>query len=312
MTEKISNIIFTRNRPLQFEAYLESLYRHMGRDNFKTYVLYKKELFDEQYREVFDKFGDLEVIEEEDFRKDFSQVTAGLESEYVNFGTDDVVYFDGVDFSLIEKCFEKFSEDILAFTLRLSKENIADNEVEGPFDVDGQKVYRVNWTTSRSKNAYYPFELNSTFYKRKFIQELTGYISEYHPVLAKIFPENAWWVKFIDKVISMKHFLIWIHSYYNPNILESNGYRYCKRRKRRLGNYLYFQKICSAAVQINTVRPGSEESLIKSTSGNTIEDINEKFKQGYRFDHEFYESNPPSNTHAEDEHFRLIQRDVKG
>ncbi len=50
MLKSISNIVFTKNRPLQLDAYLTSLYRHAPEELIQTYVIYKVELFDEQYR----------------------------------------------------------------------------------------------------------------------------------------------------------------------------------------------------------------------------------------------------------------------
>src|SRR4030043_176350 len=47
MKKLISNIVFTKNRPLQLDAYLQSLYKHLTAEILQTYVLYKQELFDE-------------------------------------------------------------------------------------------------------------------------------------------------------------------------------------------------------------------------------------------------------------------------
>jgi hypothetical protein len=109
---KLTNIVFTRNRPLQLEGYLESFYRFMPVESTQTYILYKPDLFDEQYAEVFRRFGHCRVVREKDFNSDFLGILEQVETEYINFGTDDVVYFDSVEFDVIEAVFEEFSKEI--------------------------------------------------------------------------------------------------------------------------------------------------------------------------------------------------------
>ena len=53
MDKQISNIIFIKNRPLQLEGYLANLYRHFPTELIQTYILYKPQLFDQQYQQLF-------------------------------------------------------------------------------------------------------------------------------------------------------------------------------------------------------------------------------------------------------------------
>ena len=144
MSKAISNIVFTRNRPLQLEGYLESFYRFMPRDMSQTYILYKPDLFGEQYDEVFNKFDYCKTIREKDFNRDFLGILGKVETEYINFGTDDVVYFDSVDFDVIEETFERFSNDIIGFTFKFSLENLKDGDDKAiEVKVVGQRVYKL-------------------------------------------------------------------------------------------------------------------------------------------------------------------------
>jgi len=54
MQKMISNIVFTKNRPLQLEAYLESLYRYFPRELIQTYIIYKREIFEEEYQQLWE------------------------------------------------------------------------------------------------------------------------------------------------------------------------------------------------------------------------------------------------------------------
>lgn len=54
----MSNIVFSRNRPLQLDAYLESLYKFFPFGIIKTYIIYRQELFGSQYNQLFNKYLD--------------------------------------------------------------------------------------------------------------------------------------------------------------------------------------------------------------------------------------------------------------
>ena len=146
MSRDISNNVFTRNRPLQLEAYLESLYRHMPRAKIQTTIIYKMDLFREQYVDVFHRFSDCIIIEEVNFHNDFMDIIEQMDTRYVLFGTDDVVYYDTVDFAVIDETFRRFSDDIFGFSLRLSPTYLMDIE-NTITDVDdgGEKVFSLNW-----------------------------------------------------------------------------------------------------------------------------------------------------------------------
>jgi len=146
MTDKsISNIVFSKNRPLQLEGYLESLYMHLPAELFQTYVLYKRELFEQEYEQLFKKYPNCIVIREKDFHSDFMNILNRIDTEYILFGIDDVVYFDGVDFEVIDQTFKNFSNEAFGFTLRFGQqiiENGKDPVSRTP--VAGQVVYRLS------------------------------------------------------------------------------------------------------------------------------------------------------------------------
>lgn len=149
----ISNIVFTKNRPLQLEGYLDSLYKYFPSQLLKTYILYKVELFDEQYRRLLQKYSDILVIRESDFHSDFMNILNRIDTEYILFGIDDVVYFDFVAFYVIDKTFYEHNEDIFGFAPRFSPEFLKDpDDIIINIDVVGQEVHRLNW-----KNGQTPF-----------------------------------------------------------------------------------------------------------------------------------------------------------
>jgi hypothetical protein len=124
MGKMITNIVFTRDRPLQLEAHLTSLYRCLPKEIIQTYIVYKPDLFNEQYTELFRRFCGCIVIREHDFHDDFIGLIGQLDTKYVLFGTDDVVYFDSMDFGVINEVFDRFGKEIFGFSLRLDIANL--------------------------------------------------------------------------------------------------------------------------------------------------------------------------------------------
>jgi len=291
MSETISSIVFTKNRPLQLDGYLESLYRHMPRALIRTYIIYKEELFNEQYLEVFKRFDTCVVIREKDFHNDFVNLIERVDTKYILFGTDDVVYYDSVSFDIIDRTFEWFGDDIFGFTLRLCPKNLnPGGDKFSPLQVDGRTIYRLNWKKAQNRHAKYPFELNSTIYRTSLIKKILRPVAKTRPFLMKIFAKDSPIGGFLGRVVSMKHFLISISTFCDPNTLEGYCHKWCVSHKSKLPGYLFFQKLCASAIQVNIVNT-SVDNPTDGTDKHTVEVLNEKYKQGYRFDIEAIEEN---------------------
>ena len=163
----ISNIVFTKNRPLQLDAYLESLYRHLPAELVQTYIIYKVELFEKEYEQLFHKYSNCMVVRENDFRSDFLKILNQVNTKFILFGIDDVVYFDSVDFEVIDETFNRFSEDIFGFSLRFGAGSIKkDNDPLSEVVVAGQTVYSINWTQGRTPTTRYPLNFVPPFTPR--------------------------------------------------------------------------------------------------------------------------------------------------
>jgi len=307
MGKMISNVVFTRNRPLQLEAYFESLYRNIPHELIQTYLIYKVELFDEQYSEVFKRFSDCIVIREQDFHDDFTGLIERIDTKYILFATDDVVYYDFVNFAVIDETFGRFCKDIFGFSLRLDRESLRkENEVINEVEIGSENIYEVNWKRARSRNAKYAFELNSTVYTTSLVRRILEPVAREHPVLKKIFERESFLVKSLGLIFHMKDFLAVLDTFHDPNTLEGYCHRWCKTHKRRLPGYLYFQKLCASAVQINRVNTTTDNPT-DGLSEHTVQALNEKYKQGYRLDIQAIVKNKPQATHVGREYFKLMR-----
>jgi hypothetical protein len=307
MGKKISNIVFTKNRPLQLDAYLESFYRYFPKELIQTYILYKPELFDEQYQQVFNRYADCIVIREKDFSSDYLGILKRIDTKYVLFGVDDVVYFDKVDFELINQTFDRCTGDIFGFSLRFSKQSIKKcGDTISETEISGQAVYSINWTQGRTPTTRYPFELGATIYTTDIVKKVIYGSRKNNPLLQKLFAPASPIIRTITKIAPPRKFLKSLGYFFSPNTLESWNCRWCQNDSGNLPNYLYFQKLCAAAIQVNMVNTTTKDSF-DGSQDYTVETLNEKYKQGYRLDIDSIANNKPAGTHCEQKYFKLTK-----
>ncbi len=310
MQKMIGNIVFTRNRPLQLEAYLESLYRHFSSELIQTYILYKVELFEEEYQQLFSKYANCIVIKENDFHSDFLKLLSQINTKFILFGVDDVVYFDSVDFDVIDEAFAKYTEDIFGFTLRLSEEGIRKgNDPIGETVVVGQTVYSINWTQGRTPTTRYPFELCATIYLTAQVKEIINSVMNNNLLVRRLFLPDSALINVLKKIIPTRSIFKSFGYFYNPNTLESWNCRWCQNHPGQLPRFLYFQKQCASAIQVNTVNT-STDNITCGAAEHVVEALAEKYKQGYRLDIDFVAGNKPTGSHCGQRCFKLTKRQV--
>ena len=307
MLKSISNIVFTKNRPLQLDAYLTSLYRHVPEELIQTYVIYKVELFDEQYSEVFRRFDRCVVIREKDFHDDFVNLIEQIDTKYILFATDDVVYFDSVDFAVVEETFGRFADDIFGFTFKFGADSLDErDDVVSEADLAGETVYRLNWKRATDRHARYPFELNSTVYKSELVKEIVSHTAKERLLLKRVFARDSLVVRILKRIVSMKRFLLASSTFHDPNTLEGYFYKWCRGNKSTVPDNLYFQNLCASAIQVNIVNT-SVDNPIDGTNEHTVEVLNERYIQGYRFDIEAIEKNKPGALSLGQKYFSLVK-----
>jgi hypothetical protein len=307
MSKMISNIVFTKNRPLQLHAYLESLYRHFPAELIQTYVIYKAELFGEEYDRLFRRFSDCIVIREQDFHSDFLQVLDMVETKYILFGIDDVVYFDSVDFDVIDKTFSKHEQDIFGFTLRFGTGMLKDSGDEIiDVTIDGQKVHRLNWKNGRTSHSRYPFELCATIYRTDVVEKIVRRTMNNNPVIKRLFRPNSFLIRSMGKIASPRSTLKAFGYFFSPNTLESWNCRWCRRHKDEFADCIYFQNHCAAAIQVNMVNTSTKDTFT-GIPEFTVEALNEKYKRGYALDIDSIAADKPTATHCGHERFKLVK-----
>ena len=305
MNETISNIVFTKNRPLQLDAYLESLYKYFPSDQIQTYIIYKKELFTEQYNQLFAKYHKCVVIRESDFHTDFMEVLNHIETKYILFGIDDVVFYDSVNMEIIDKTFNEQGDNIYGFTLRFSNESLKDSgDVIEEISTTDESVFRLNWKNGQTPHTRYPFELCCTFYKMELVKKIIYSQMNMNPLIQKIFGTQSVLLKLLANTKFPKKILKRFGFIYSPNKLESWPCRWSQRNKDKVPDYIYFQKLCASAIQVNIVNTTTVNDF-DGTQEHTVEALNDKYIQNYRFDIESIANNKPSQPGCGKEYFKL-------
>lgn len=304
----ISNVVFTKDRPLQLDAYLESLYRHFPSGLYQTYILYKVGVFQEEYQHLFRKYPRCIVIEENDFHSDFLKLLEQISTKFILFGVDDVVYFDLVDFDVINETFDSFSKDFFGFSLRFGRETVEKGgDRIGTTVIDGQTVYSINWTQGRTPNTRYPFELCATIYPTELVKRVIRSVVNHNPLVRKLFLPNAVFIKVLGKIISTHSILRSFGYFCDPNTLEYSNCRWCQNHSDKLPAFLFFQRQCASAVQVNTVNI-SINNEFNGSAEHTVKDLAARYSHGYRFDIDFLVQNKPTGTHSGKENFKLIKK----
>lgn len=307
MNKKISNIVFTKNRPLQLEAYLESLYKYFPSDLIQTYIIYKVELFAEEYERLFKKFGDCVVIEESDFHSDFMQILDRIKTKYILFGVDDVVFFDSVDFEVIDRTFTEQGENIFGFTLRFSPESLKDSgDLITECTIAREPVYKLNWKNGQTPHTRYPFELCCTFYTTESVKKIIYSSMSSNIVARSMFTPDSLLIKAFEKAGQKRSVLKGFGFFFSPNTLESWPCRWCRNNSEQLPDYTYFQKLCASAIQVNIVNT-STDNAHEGIDEHTVETLNNKYKQGYRFDINLIAQNRPKEPGCGREYFKLTK-----
>ena len=125
-------------------------------------------------------------------------------------------------------------------------------------------------------------------------------------MLQKLFAPASSIIQTITKIALPRKLLKSLGYFFSPNTLESWNCRWCQRNSEKLPAYIYFQKLCAAAIQVNMVNSTTKDSF-DGSKDYTVETLNEKYKQGYRLDIDSIANNKPACTHCGQEYFKLTK-----
>lgn len=161
----VSVIVFSKGRPMQLHAYLESLLRFsdIGQEQVTVLCCETKGI---RYGRVRKSFPGVSWQTEKNFEQDLKDAVAKADA-YIMFGCDDVVFTHPFR---LEKAASYLSghEDVFGFSIRLGQ-NIA------PFPQDAvyhDGIMEWDWEDAKEQHYNYPWELDCTVYRKADVERL--------------------------------------------------------------------------------------------------------------------------------------------
>lgn len=170
----VSVLCFSKDRPLQLEAYLSSLFR-LSATPMAVSVLYRcSPLFERAYVKLRSQFPQVDFIRETDFRDQVLSCVQGAETPLFMFGCDDVVFKRPWEPIEVWKAFELLPE-LLGFSLRLGREIVycypANRAMSTPRFLGTNPFLVWRWLLGEADWGY-PWELDCTVYCTEFVRTM--------------------------------------------------------------------------------------------------------------------------------------------
>jgi len=165
MEHKVSIIVFSKGRPMQLHAYLESVLKFSDAVQDDITVLYC-ETKGIRYDKVKNQFPKVNWRTENKFEEDLKKTVIDA-GRYIMFGCDDVVFTSRFSLKKAAAYLEQHSQ-VFGFSIRLGK-----NIVPYPADImckDG--VMEWDWEKSEEQHYNYPWELDCTVYRKEDVVRL--------------------------------------------------------------------------------------------------------------------------------------------
>jgi hypothetical protein len=157
----LSVICFSKDRPLQLEAYLDSLMYYSGiKPQFITVLTTASPGI--SYDRLFAQYPLINWVREQAFQADLLQAVRAAEN-FVLFGCDDVVFKEHFDVNDCIKPLEA-DTDVFGFSLRLGT-----NLNFLPKLADRNGIYYWNWRDARGEYWSYPWEVSASVYRKQFV-----------------------------------------------------------------------------------------------------------------------------------------------
>jgi hypothetical protein len=165
MDNNISVIVFSKDRPMQLHAYLESLLKFSDADEDNiTVILCETEQI--RYEKVKASFKKVKWVRETNFEENLKE-TVSQAGKYIMFGCDDVVFTHS--FSLKKASgYLNIHEDVFGFSMRLGQ-NIVPYPADAVFNGD---IMEWDWEKSHEQHYNYPWELDCTLYRKEDVEKL--------------------------------------------------------------------------------------------------------------------------------------------
>jgi hypothetical protein len=269
-------IVFSKNRPMQLYATLESL---LNRSNYlevhkeyKINVLYKiTPEYTESYKKIIEIFRDyFNFVQEKDFPNDVIKILE--KNEYILFLVDDTIFIRDFKFENIFSIFENIV-NLIGVSLRLSLDTTYCYSINQKQKIPDtchcyNDFYIYDWSKAQF-DFQYPIDLSSSFYKTDV---LLPFIKEIKDTC--INPNY------------LEHFLF-------MNIIQKAQYG----QLNNLYNLAFPKKSIAISIPANIVNDFVKNRYMEN--GISPENLLTFFENGYRIDVDLLKDYPNQSVHEQ-------------
>lgn len=161
----ITVLVFSKDRPLQLNGYLDSLFTFSNINQKQVYVLYK-ETETIKYDLIISKFFEVNWVKEDIFYKNLLEIVLKAD-DYILFGCDDVVIKNNIN--IFESLYVlKNNAQIFGYSFRLGL-----NISPYPESVKDNGSHLIwNWTEVTETHWNYPWEVTGTIYRKSDVENI--------------------------------------------------------------------------------------------------------------------------------------------
>jgi glycosyltransferase involved in cell wall biosynthesis len=261
-------LIFSKDRTMQLQATIESLFLHCRDTNTLDVVALfnaSEDLHQREYNELKIKFPAVKFVEETDFRQQVLSLLANC--RYVLFLVDDNIFVKS--FSIRDAVAALNSQkNALGFSLRLGTNTVfcyTLNSRQSPpaFEIAGQRILKYHWPGAECDFGY-PLELSSSLYRSNEILQLLSRLE---------FP--------------------------NPNILENQMCGNKDAFASSLPFLLTFEQSVTFCNPVNVVQRVYKNNRFGTVHNYTTEQLAAYFSRGMTIDIQKYAGFIPNAAHQE-------------
>ncbi len=266
---------------MQCRAYLESLFHYTNIEP-ENVIIVCYDIEDPSYQDIVNEFDKcLWVSENNGYNQPFSvpfdhclrhTISTINDSDYILFGTDDVIVTDFINLDHIEDYLNKDS-NIIGFSLRLGKNILGSSKINNISDNDN--MLKWEWRKAISHWSY-PIDVSCSIYKASLIKEVINYSQEILPI---------------------------------PNSLESRAVNLVYQDNTKPQYYSSFNSPKMIIRDLNIVQKLFISNRFQGDNSTTLERLNEQYMEGYRIDwHNDYKFNH-YDCFVGMKNFKLINKD---
>ena len=173
-------ILFSKDRPMQSHAYLESLFYFSDVKEEDVSVLYCHEQ-NILYDKVISAFPGVNWIQQTSFDKQLRELVNEIEDDYMMFGCDDVVFTKTFYTQDIEKLLNDYV-NIFGFSLRLGTDILnfpEESDLLKRYEIEDSTQYWVwDWRSDKIDDFHYPWEMDCTVYRTLDVKSMINHCSE--------------------------------------------------------------------------------------------------------------------------------------